>query len=125
LAPFLFIIVIDYVTRQSANEFGYLTHKGIKPKESGRHLRTTTTRLTEQRVADLDFADDIALLESDHTQAQLKLDSLKINASKVGLEINKDKTEQMRLNIPANSNIPAPTINGEPIAVVNDFKYLG
>jgi hypothetical protein len=32
---------------------------------------------------------------------------------------------QMRLNLPANSNIPAPTINGEPIAVVNDFKYLG
>jgi hypothetical protein len=44
----------------------------------------TTTRSTEQRIADLDFADDIALLESDHIQAQLQLDSLKINASKVG-----------------------------------------
>jgi hypothetical protein len=64
LAPLLFIIVIDYVTRQSASEFGYLTHKDTKPKESGRTLRTTT-RSTEQRIADLDFADDIALLESD------------------------------------------------------------
>jgi hypothetical protein len=42
LAPLLFIIVIYYVTRQSASEFGYLTHKDTKPKESGRTLRTTT-----------------------------------------------------------------------------------
>jgi hypothetical protein len=95
-----------------------------KSKESGRTLRTTT-RSTEQRIADPDFADDIALLESDHLHAHLQLDPLKINASKIGLEINKDKTEQMRFNLPVNSNIPAPTINGESIAVVNVFKYLG
>jgi hypothetical protein len=112
-----------------------LTHKRPKsPKPKLKFIKTLTQiyqkseifqKYFEQRLADLDFADCIALLEGNHTQAQLQLDSPKINASKVGLEINKDKTEQMRLNLPANSNIPAPTINGEPIAVVNDFKYLG
>lgn len=30
LAPFLFIIVIDYISRLSKNNFGYLTHKAEK-----------------------------------------------------------------------------------------------
>ena len=41
LAPFLFIIVIDYITRQSQGQFGYVTHKG-KKNESSYSLRATT-----------------------------------------------------------------------------------
>jgi hypothetical protein len=114
LAPFLFIIVIDYVSRLSAGEFGYLTHK-----TGGRSLRSAT-RDPERRVNDLAFADDIALLES-----QKQLDALKTTASSVGLEINTEKTEQMRLNQPAD-NTPTPLhVDGQPIKIVDDFKYLG
>jgi hypothetical protein len=31
----------------------------------------------------------------------------------------------LRLNLTAKFNMSKPTINGEPIEVVNDFKYLG
>ncbi len=39
----------------------------------------TTTRTTDQRIADLNFADDIVLLEINLLQAQL--DTIKVNAS--------------------------------------------
>ena len=63
LAPFLFIIVIDYVSKRSAGDFGYLTHKGNNQDNSGRAERSTT-RSTDYKVNDLSFADDIALLEN-------------------------------------------------------------
>ena len=125
LAPFLFIIVIYYVSRESAGEFGYLTHKGNNQDQSGRQMRSTTRQL-DYRVNDLAFADDISLLENDASRAQQQLDLLKIKARTTGLEINVKKTEQMRLNQPSDSP-PAPklVIDGEEIAIVDDFKYLG
>ena len=126
LAPFLFIIVIDYVSRQSAGDFGFLTHKGNNNSDnSGRSLRAHT-RTVDRLLNDLAFADDIALLENDTTRAQQQLDALRISASKVGLEINVAKTEQMRLNLP-DLAVPPPNllIDGQKIAIVEDFKYLG
>ena len=63
LAPFLFIIVVDYVTKQAERSFGYLTHKG-KQQHLTRKLRNSSTQV-ERKISDLDFADDIALLEND------------------------------------------------------------
>ena len=77
---------------------------------------------------DLAFADDIALLESSSERAQKQLDALRICASTLGLVImiNVLKTEQMRLNA-FKSFTPRPPLNidGQPIEVVNEFKYLG
>ena len=42
LAPFLFIIVIDYVSKRSAKNFGYLTHKGNNQDNSERAVSGTT-----------------------------------------------------------------------------------
>ena len=64
LAPFIFITVIDYVSKRSAGDFGYLTHKGNTQDNSGRAVRSTT-RSTDYKVNYLAFADDIALLEND------------------------------------------------------------
>jgi hypothetical protein len=133
LAPFLFIIVIDWVCKPLADNYGYLTHKGTSNDASGRNMRSTT-RKVNRRLNDLSFADDIALLENDNTQAQKQLDLMKERASMVGLEINIKKTEQMRLNLPtwyspmpsSIYNPPPPLlIDGQPIAIVNEFKYLG
>ena len=41
LAPFLFIIVMDYVIKQSSGNFGYITHDGDK-NETRRETRRTT-----------------------------------------------------------------------------------
>ena len=66
LAPFLLIIVIDYVSKISAGDFAYLTHNGKNQDNSGRAVRSTT-RISEYKVNDLTFADDIALLEKNST----------------------------------------------------------
>ena len=75
LAPYLFIIVIDYVSKRSAGDFGYLTHKGNNQDKSGR-AASSTTRIPDYKVNDLAFANDIVLLENDFTQAQRQLDKL-------------------------------------------------
>ena len=85
LAPFLFIKVIDYVSKWSAGDFGYLTHKDKTQDNSERAVRSTT-HSTDYKVNDLAFANDIALLEKESIHAQL--DSLKTEDGKVGLEIN-------------------------------------
>ena len=124
LAPFLFNIVFDYITKLSEGEYSYLTHKGTITTNI-RSVRSST-RSVDRRVSDLSFADDIALLESENTRAQGQLDSLKHHASTVGLEINIPKTEQMRLNLPDTSPSPPPLhIDGQPIRIVDEFNYLG
>ena len=63
LAPFLFIIVLDYALRGALN--GCEEHLGftISPRRSKRQSAVTLT--------DLDFADDIALLSDKIEQAQI------------------------------------------------------
>jgi len=92
LAHFLIIIVINYVSKLAAKDYGYFTHKGASTDVSGRSVRSTT-RCTAQRLNDLAFADDIALLENSSEAAQRQLDAFRYQASTVGLEINAKKTE--------------------------------
>ena len=124
LAPFLFVIVIDYITKRAAEDHGFVTHEE-KKNETGRSLRKST-RPPERRINDLDFADDIALIESSKQRSQKQIDALKLQASKVGLQINLEKTEQIRLNQPIDTQQQKPIIiEGAEIAIVEDFKYLG
>ena len=51
LAPFLFIIVIDFVLKNATGSHGFTTN-----------LRESARR-PESSIFDLDFADDISLLE--------------------------------------------------------------
>ena len=68
--------------RNSEGSYGFVTHL----KEGTR----TRTHKPEQKLNDLDYADDIALLESAIERAQDQLDQTSAEASKVGLEINAD-----------------------------------
>ena len=123
-APFLFIIVI-YVLKRSAGDFGYITHKRNTQDNNGRAVRITTCS-TDNEVYGLAFADDIALLKNDSKHAKRKLRSLKTEAGKVGLEINVQNNEKMLLDKPANlSTVDHIVINDQPINIVDDFKYLG
>ncbi|CAF1118890.1 unnamed protein product [Didymodactylos carnosus] len=82
LAPFLFIIVIDYIMRRcEMDNYGFICEK----RTFARHL--------EKRLSDLDYADDICLLENSIQEAQQQLDVLNSNAIRIGLEINITKTE--------------------------------
>jgi len=113
LAPTLFIIVIDYVMRNAEDSFGFTTHQRLSARKPARKLN------------DLDYADDIALLEESLERAQRQLERTSSEASKVGLEINVDKTKLMIVDAPLYGPHQTLSLNGEYIEVVSDFKYLG
>ena len=78
-------------------------------------------RFTE-KLYDLDFADDLALLSSTRRQLPLKNERLS-NASKAtGLKINITKTKVMRFNAASEEEV---TVNGEELEDVDSFVYLG
>ena len=110
LAPFLFIMVIDHVMRNSAKDFGFV-YELAKP----------SSRYPAKKINDLDFADDIALLENNTQRASEQINTLSEEATKVGLNINIDKTEVMLFNI----KNEAVKLNGQELKTVQDFKYLG
>jgi hypothetical protein len=124
LAPFLFIIVIDYITKRSAADFGYITHKGNSADVSGRTVRNGTRRV-ERKVNELAFADDLALLENNQQRAQEQLDALRREGASVGLEYNNKKIVQVIINSPADATLQPLFIDNDPVAIDSDFKYLG
>jgi len=50
------------------------------------------------QLEDLDFADDWALRAHTHTQMQAKTTKLEAFSSKLGFQINTDKTKTIRIN---------------------------
>ena len=95
LAPFLFIIVLDYALRKAIDgqelELGF----PVTPTRSRRHQAIVQT--------DLDFADDIALLSDNIHQAQELLNAVKEESKKIGLALNSAKTKFIALNSPERS----------------------
>ena len=81
LAPFLFIILVDYLLgKASEPDTGVMTC----PRQSSRY--------PAKILNDLDFADDIALLESSITRAQSQLTRTADAAADLGLVISAPKT---------------------------------
>ena len=112
LAPYLFIIVMDYILANSTKG------NGIGFEYRPRRSRRDPARF----IADLDFADDVALIESSVTRTNTLLKQIYENAKACGLEINTEKTEHMRINI----NDPLELkLGDEKIKQVDDFRYLG
>ncbi|XP_047493530.1 uncharacterized protein LOC125042107 [Penaeus chinensis] len=101
LAPYLFIIMVDYIMRKSTN--------------GAENLGLTLRK-------DTDFADDIALLSDTTDDAQNLLTLVVEAAENVGLNINEDTAEYMTYNIKSSTKLEA---NGKPLKKVNYFKYLG
>jgi len=111
LAPFLFIILVDYLLgKASGSDTGLLTC----PRRSSRY--------PVKILNDLDFADDIALLESSIPRAQSQLTRTANAAADLGLIISAPKTEFMTTNCHPQ---PPLQVYGNPIKHVTDFKYLG
>ena len=112
LAPFLFILCLDYVLRTSIDlhkELGFTLTKS----RSRRHPAITLT--------DADYADDIALFADNPEDAEKLLHLLEISAANIGLHVNSKKTEFMTLN----TDGTIKTINQTPLKKVQEFNYLG
>ena len=115
LAPFLFVIVLDYAMRKAMagreDELGFT----ITPRKSRRHPKEV--------LADLDFADDISLLSDEMRQAQELLLNVEIECKKVGLGLNGPKTKFLAYNVEVQQ--PLHTHDGTALEQKDDFKYLG
>ena len=84
LAPYLFIIYLDYMLRMSIDLM----------KENGFKLaKERSRRYPAQTIMDTDYANDITLLANTPTQAKPLLHSLERAADDIGLHTNTDKTE--------------------------------
>ena len=89
LAPYLFIICLDYVLRTSID----------KIKENGFELtKKRSRRYPATTITDADYADDIAILANTPDQAETLLHSLERAAASIGLHVNAHKTEYMCYN---------------------------
>ena len=112
LAPYLFIICLDYVLRTSID----------KIKENGFELtKKRSRRYPATTITDADYADDIAILANTPDQAETLLHSLERAAASIGLYVNAHKTEYMCYNQTGDIS----TLEGTPLKLVDRFTYLG
>ena len=112
LAPYLFIICLDYVLRTSID----------KIKENGFELtKKRSRRYPATTITNADYADDIAILANTPDQAETLLHSLERAAANIGLYVNAHKTEYMCYNQTGDIS----TLDGTPLKLVDKFTYLG
>ena len=112
LAPYLFIICLDYVLRTSID---IMKDNGFKlAKERSR-------RYSAQTITDADYADDIVLLVNTPAQAETLLHGLERPAAGIGLHVNADKTEYMCFNQRGDIS----TLKSGPLKLEDKFTYLG
>ena len=104
LSPILFVVVVDWILRRTVGEEDGIEWMG-------------TARLLE-----LAYADDIALLSEDVDSMRRVTEKLALEASKVGLEINRTKTKVMAAQPREDISI---VLEGEAIGRVESFEYLG
>ena len=114
LAPFLFIIVLDYVMRQAIN--------GLEHELGFQLYRKRSSRVPAIFLTDFSFADDVALVSEETEQAQELLKRVEIEAAKIGLHLKAKKTELMAFN---HIDAVIKTLSGSTVKRVDNFKYLG
>ena len=68
-----------------------------------------------------DYADDIAILASIPTQVESQVESVELVARGIDLYVNANKTEYMCFNREG----AIPTLNGNPLKLIDRFTYLG
>ena len=104
-SPILFLIVIDWVIKNTVKD----RKRGIQWGIRG-------------QLEDLDFADDLAIMSHSHKQLQDNINRLIHFAKQVGLIIIVSKTEEMNIIEKPQIHI---NINGENLKQVKKFTYLG
>ena len=111
LAPYRFIICLDYVLRTFID----------KIKENGSKLiKERSRRYPAKTISEADYADDIALLANAPAQAETLLHSLERAVACICLH-NAHKTEYKCFNQTGDIS----TLNGSSLKLVDKFTYLG
>ena len=108
LAPYLFIICVDFVLRTSIDK---IKDNGFKLTKERSWIYPAHT------ITDADYAADIALLDNTPTQAETLLDNLEWAAAGIGLHVNADKMKYMWFNQRGHIS----TLNGSSLKLVDKF----
>ena len=112
LAPYFFIICLDYVLRTSID----------KIRENGFELtKKRSRRYPAKTITDANYADDIVILANTPNQVETLLHSLERAAAGIGLHVHADKTEYMYLNQTGDIS----TLDGSSLKLVDKFTFLG
>ena len=112
LAPYLFIICLDYVLRTSIDKIRKNSFKLTKKK---------SRRYPAKTITDTDYANDIVILANTPNQAETLLHSLDREAAGISLHVNAHKTKYMCSNQIGDIS----TLDGTFLKLVDKFTYLG
>ena len=115
LAPFLFIVCLDYALKEafkiSDGNCGII----IEPKQG--------SRSPEIRLKDLANADDIAIINKSLDLAKNLLHCVESSARLIGLHLNAGKTEILTSCLEDTGEVKS--LSGNVLKQVDNFKYLG
>ena len=112
LAPYLFIICLDYVLRTSID----------KIKEYGFELtKKRSKRYPAATITGADYTDDIAILANTPDQAKTLLHSFERAGANIGLYVNAHQMEYLCYNQTGDIS----TLEGTPLKLVDQFTYIG
>ena len=111
LAPYLYIICLDYALRTSIDKIRENCFELTK-KRSRRYPAKTIT--------DADYADDIPILANTPNQAETLLHSFERAAAGIGVHVHAHKTEYMCFNQTGDIS----TLEGTSLKLVDNFTYL-
>ena len=82
-----------------------------------------SSRYTEQKLSDLAFADDIALMDNTEETFQKATDEFAARGARAGLYINVKKTKVMHVkDKPEDINVDI--LGSEPLDNVTDLTYI-
>ena len=114
-SPLLFGLAIDFVMKIAVDK----ENRGLTliPRRSSRYPTV--------KLADLDYADDIALFEESEVEMAKTTEAIRVMAGKLGLKMSYKKTEIMSIGRASASNPTVPLGDEGIIKVVDHFKYLG
>ena len=112
LAPYLFIICLDYVLRTLIDKIR---------KNSFELTKKRSRKYPTKTITNADYADDIVLLANTPNQAETLLHSLEWAATGTGLHVNAHKTEYMCFNQAGHIS----TQDGTSLKMVDKLTYLG
>ena len=114
LAPYLFVICLDYIMRRAIennSNLGFTLHQ----QRSRRH--------PPKMITDADYADDLCIISDLLNDATILLHRIEEAASKIGLLVNATKTEFMAFNQAHTGSIKS--LRNQIIKAVQEFVYLG
>ena len=112
LAPYRFIICLEYVLRTSID---------LMKENCFKLAKKRNRRYPAQTITDADYVDDMSLLANTPAQAESLLHSQDRAVGGIGLYVNADKTEYMCFNQRGDIS----TLKGGPLKLVDKFTYLG